>query len=453
MPRVSEPSNQKPSNQLTCYMNNRSTYILIALALLALVGILYWRYAVQKERFNWQESWDKNSYSETNDQPYGAFILHRLLEQYFPDRRLTDIRKNVGEELPLDSARHSNYIFTGEALYLDSLSTQRLLSFVAAGNTALLSSKTIPFDLMFHLYFEECEDAEWDDYAVENDTIVPVSLTSPRLPGPVLLHYARQNKPLEYRWSYIESWYFCDSLPQRPLGYLADSLINFAEFPYGQGRFLLHTTPIAFSNYHLLRPETRVYAEGVLSYLPEGDIYWDACSRIPEAVGRRRNRGGGAPQSPDEQPLAYILQQPPLAWAWYLLVGLGLLYVLFRAKRRQRIIPVLAKNENSSYEFISTIANLHFRERDYQNLCIQNMKLFLAQLRERYGLTAQLHPESFTPRIEPDFMERLARVSERPLEQVQDIFNQYAATIQFEPTEEMMINLHLAIEKFFKQAK
>lgn len=434
-------------------MQNRSLYLLLFIAVLVLTGVLYWRYASGGERFDWQEAWGGKSYSETSDQPYGTQILHRLLEGYFPGKRLIDVGKKVSDELPVDSTHRSSYVFVGEALYLDSLGTERLLTFVASGNTALLSSKTIPFDLMFHLYYEECEDAEWDDYELHPDTIVPVSLTAPRLSRPVLLHYARQNKPLSYRWSYIDSRFFCDSLTQRPLGYLADTLINFAEFPYGKGRFLLHTTPIAFSNYHLLRPEARPYAEGILSYLPEGDIYWDAGNRIPEAVGRRRNRDGGAREPAAEQPLAYILKQPPLAWAWYLLVAMALLYVIFRAKRRQRIIPVSARNENSSYEFISTIAHLHFREKDYQNLCIQNMKLFLAQIRERYGLVVQMHPDSHAPRIDQAFLERLAKVAERPVAQVQDIFNQYAATIQFEPSEEMMVNLHLAMEKFFKQAK
>ena len=74
-------------------MNNRSLYILLALALLALLGILYWRYTSQKAQFDWQDSWVKNAYSESNDQPYGTQILHRLLEVYFPGKRLRDIKK------------------------------------------------------------------------------------------------------------------------------------------------------------------------------------------------------------------------------------------------------------------------------------------------------------------------------------------------------------------------
>jgi hypothetical protein len=367
---------------------------------------------------------------------------------------LLDIEADLVSELPIKKGGTNSYVFVGEALFLDSLSTAHLLNFVKAGNTAFLSSKTIPFDLMFHLYYKECEAAEWNDYEIQQDSQVEVSLLAPPMKKPVRLHYARQNQPQTYRWSYIESKFFCKNLPQRPLGYLDTTRINFAEFPLGAGRFLLHTTPIAFSNYQLLRPASREYAESVLAHLPTGNIYWDSYSRVPEMVARRRNQSGGySRQLPTDHPFSFILKQPPLAWAWYLLLGLAGAYLVFRAKRRQRIIPVLPKNENSSYEFIGTIANLHFREKNYQNLCVQNMRLFLAQVRERYGLVAQLDADSLKPRIDAAFLERLAQVSEVPLKQIQGIFTQYAATVQYEPSEDMMIQLHLAMDRFFNQAK
>jgi hypothetical protein len=271
--------------------------------------------------------------------------------------------------------------------------------------------------------------------------------------GDVTFHYAFQNKPQHYNWHYIADWYFCDSLPQHPLGYVNDSLINFARYPYGKGYFLLHTNPLVFSNYSLLRAETRPYVEGVLAWLPEGNMYWDAMSRVPEAVARRRNRSAFSRTLDDEHPLSYILKQPPLAWAWYLLAGLALTWLIFRAKRRQRAIPVLPKNENSSYEFIGTIANLHFKEKNYQGLCIQGMKLFITQIRERYGLVAHLQPETHRPHVDDEFFHRLAAVSEVPELKIRDIFTQYIAAVQYQPTEEMMVDLHLAMEQFWKKAK
>mgnify|MGYP000137257812 CR=1 FL=1 len=431
--------------------SNRTPLLLALLAVILLAAVFYLAWNARKPRYNWADSWVKHAYKETSAEPYGTQVFHRLLEGYFSGKKLSDIERDFIRELPLDSTGNSNYVFVGEALYLDSLSTRHLLDFVAAGNTAFLAGKSIPFDLMFHLYYTECPMSEWNDYFSFSDSAVTMTLRAPQT-TPARVHFARQNQPVGYEWNYIAGQFFCDSLPHHPLGYLNDSLVNFARYPHGRGYFLLHTNPVVFSNYNLLRPGLRSYVEGVLSWLRPGDIYWDAMSRIPEAVGRNRNRSASRALD-EEHPLSYILKQPALAWAWYLLAGLALTWLIFRARRRQRIIPVLPKNENSSYEFIGTIAHLHFREKNYQGLCIQNMKLFLAQVRERYGFIVPLHPENHAPRIDNDFFRRLAAVSEVPENRIRDIFAQYAATVQFQPNEEMMVNLHLAMEQFWKKAK
>ena len=434
-------------------MSSRQIIILVAFAALLLGLSLYYFSSNQKPRFDWDDSWSKSAYKESSDEPYGTQVMHRLLGGYFPGHQLTDIVKNVAEELPQDSTvgTPATYVFVGEAMYLDSMSTARLLDFVKNGNTALISSKTIPFDLMFHLYYNECNENGWDDYALDLQADAWLSLRQPALPGDsVRCYYTKQNVTQPYNWHYIETRFFCDSLPQQPLGYV-NQHINFAEFGFGKGRFLLHTTPIAFSNFSLLRPELRTYAEGVLSYLPQGDIYWDALSRVPEAVARRRNDRISRTLA-EEHPLSYILQQPALAWAWYLLAAMAAAWLFFRGKRRQQIIPVLPKNENSSYQFISTIANLHFRERNFQGLCQQNMRLFLAKVRERYGLVTPIDHSTGIIRPDSDFIQRLTVVSEVPEQQIQDIFQQYAATVQYQPTEDMMVQLYLAMEKFWKKA-
>jgi hypothetical protein len=441
-------------------MKTRNLLLALLLFLVLFGALSYYYYLGRQRRFEWKDSWSKKAYTEQSDEPYGLRSLHRLLQNYTPGQQCTDLKKNVGFELKFDStvAQSSSYVFVGEALYLDSLSTERLLAFVGAGNTALIASKTIPYDLMFHLYFEECNELAWDDYEQFEDSIVTLSLRQPPLPTPpdsIPCFFAVQNQPKPYTWHRIPLRYFCNALPQMPLGYLNGEEVNFAEFPFGKGRFLLHSTPLAFTNFSLLRPNMRRYAEGVLSQLPQGRVYWDAVSRVPEAVARRRNQGGGgyARQLEEEHPLSYMLQQPALAWAWYLLVGLTGIWLLFRTRRRQRIIPVLPPNENSSYEFISTIANLHFRERNYRGLCQQGMRLFLARVRERYGLVAVLDATQSRLKQEVDFVQRLATMSELPADQVRAILDNYAAAIQFQTTEDAMIDLHRSMDVFWRQAK
>ncbi|MFN0214042.1 MAG: hypothetical protein ACKVT2_07280 [Saprospiraceae bacterium] len=432
--------------------------ILLAIAAIALIGAMfYFVYESNKPKFDWEEgSWKKKGYDEKNEQPYGSLIAHRLLENYFKGKKLVDIQKNVAKELPADSTDFGhNYVFVGEAMYLDSLSTKRLLDFVATGNTAFISSKTIPFDLMTFVYFDECEDAPWNDYGMFEDTIAHFSLRTPTLPDSnTSFFFAYQNKPKSYNWHFLETYHFCDSLPQHPLGYLNKNWINFAEFPHGKGRFLLHTNPIAFSNFSLLRSETRPYAAGVFSHLSDGNIYWDAVSRVPEAAGRRRNGSMFSDRGlPEEHPLTYILKQPALAWAWYLIAAMAIIWLVFRAKRRQRVIPVLPKNENSSYEFISTIAHLHFREKNYAGLSSLGMRHFLSQLRERYGLVAPIDSETSLPRTDDNFFKKLAALSELPEMEARRVFGLHANTIKYEPTEEMALDLHLAMEAYLKAAK
>jgi hypothetical protein len=437
-------------------MQTKRTPILIALVAIALIGAMfYFVYESNKPKFDWDESsWEKKGYDEKNDQPYGSRIAHRLLENYFEGKKCIDLEKDVAKELPVDSTSTGhNYVFIGEAMYFDSAGTKQLLDFVAAGNTAFISSKTIPFDLMTFVYFDECEDAPWNDYGVFEDSIAHFSLRAPTLPDSSTSYFfAKQNKPLDYGWHFIEHYHFCDSLKQYPLGYLNTDYVNFAEFPHGKGRFLLHTNPIAFSNFSLLRPETRPYFAGVFSHLSEGNIYWDAVSRVPEEVGRRRN-GSSNLSSSDEHPLTYILKQPALAWAWYLIAALAITWLVFRAKRRQRVIPILPKNENSSYEFISTIAHLHFREKNYAGLATQGMRHFLAQLRERYGLVAPINPETGLPRTDDDFFRKLTVLSEVPERESRRVFGLHANTVNYPPTEEMAMDLHLAMEAFLRAAK
>lgn len=438
-------------------MSSRAPLLIAIAAVLILSAIFMHYYKADKPKYNWSEnSWGKkDGYSEKNVEPYGTHIAHEFLRNYLPGRKLVDLKKNVAEELPADTTgRGDNYVFIGEAMYLDSLSTDRLLKFVAAGNTAFISSKTIPFDLMNYIYFEECEDAPWSDYAMDGDSVARLSLRTPSLPDTAYEYYfAVQNRRHSYQYHYIPEEIFCDSLRHYPLGYLGGDEVNFAEFPHGKGRFLLHTTPLVFTNFSLLRTETRPYAEGVWSHLSDGNIYWDAMSRIPESVGRRRNGSWmGDRGRSEEHPLTFILQQKSLAWAWYLLAGTAGLWLLFRAKRRQRIIPVLKPNENSSYEFISTIAHLHFREKNYQTLSEQGMKLFLAQIRERYGLTAHVDAGGL-PHTDDQFFKNLSLRSEIPEAEARNIFEQYKAVVHYQPTEQMMVDLYLSMEAFLKRAK
>ncbi len=334
----------------------------LAAALAAVLGFFLWQFWATRGKFDWDDTNLKHGYSEASEQPYGTRVFRRLLGNYFPGKSVVELKKALAKSLPGDSVRGANYVFVGEALRLDSLDVQRLMAFVAEGNTALISSKTLPSGLADTLYDWDCGGQAWGDYAWRFDTApVRLSLLSP--PVSDTFFYALKNQPTSYRWHYLAPSAICGENGWSVLGHAgADSLVNFVEVHFGRGRFLLHTTPLAFTNFQLLRPPGRAYSEGVLARLAPGEIYWDAFSRTTEWQGREHNAPGDR-DFPEQHALTHFLKQPALAAAWYLLLALAVLFVVFRGKRRQRVIPVLPKKENASLEFLGAIADLMFRKR------------------------------------------------------------------------------------------
>lgn len=399
------------------------------------------------KRFDWSEHYEAES-----EDPFGTLIIHEVLSDYFPNNAFTEIKESLFEELPTGKDVKSNYVFIGESMFLDSANVNSLLNYVREGNTAFISSKTIPFDLMVELYKEECNNQPWNDYATMADTLVVFNFLHPQLKdegNPYL--FTSGGELISYGWNYIDSNYFCEephSMIQ--LGIVNDQ-VNFVKKEYGfnGGTFYLHTTPMNFTNMAMLEKTDLIYANKVFSHLNEGDIYWDEYSRMGEGFGRAYNqkRGGGVNRTiASEESLKYILAQPSLAWAWYLMIGIGFLYLFFRAKRKQRIIPVLERNENTSFEFISTIGRLYFLQNDHKKLCQQKMKLFYAYIRDRYNLN--------TTKVDEDFMIKLTAKSEVPSPVLDKIFDFYK-NIKSSPfvSEQTLIDFHLRMDEFYKKCK
>lgn len=429
-------------------MKNKRPLIIFGIAaLLILFCFMYLRSG--KSPHNWTEN-----YKVESKEPYGTYVVKELLDSYFPDESFSEIDNSLVGKLPTDStSKKDNYVFVGEGLYMDTSDVNTLLSFVETGNNAFISSRTIPYDLMFYVYYTECDNNYWDDYKTMRDSSITLDMLHPDLKqAPGIEYKYFYNKGVgSYRWQHIDSIYFCDQ-PYSfvKLGTINDSLINFAKIPYGQGTFYLHTTPLSFSNIQMIDPNGLAYATKVFSHLTEGDIYWDNHSRVRESIGRRRNQnannGSGPRQISNEGPLKYILSQPPLAWAWYTAIGLGLLYLLFRAKRTQRSIPVLAENKNTSLDFISTIGSLYFIQNDHRKLSLQKMRLFLAFIRERYLMNTNVADEAF--------FKKLSAKSEIPMGVIQQIFSFYKNINDSSfISEQTLIEFHMEMDKFYKNCK
>ena len=242
--------------------------------------------------------------------------------------------------------------------------------------------------------------------------------------------------------------------PYLSLGYINDSLVNFVRVAHGDGYFYFYSTPIIFTNYYLRSARTMPYATGVLAHLNEGDIYWDNESNMLSVPPKVKDAGQSdytpPPSSRDsfnqKTPLQYILSERGFAWAWYLLLLTGVFYLFFRAKRKQRVIPVVETNVNTSLEFVETIGMLHWQQNDHRQLAMQQMKLLAHHVKTRYNIAIN-EPDD-------DLLTKLSTVTELPKDHLTGLFRKYSKIEGMETiTEDRLIEFHKSVDYFYKNCK
>ncbi len=423
-------------------MNRNIIYIAILGLVIAFLSVI--SFVWQKNQLNWRET-----FNEVKKNPYDTYVIAKLLESYADDKGMALLKEGM-KPLNFDTSE-ANYVFIGQGMLWDTLGINTLLSFVARGNRAFISSKTIPNFLMNSVLDSFCNYQRWYDYASVNDTSVVLDLVHPELKMKDTFECYKivgRAEKLIYEWAYFEPNFFCQNdFSLLPLGTLNGELFNFARLDYGAGAFYLHTTPIAFSNFHLLNKQGVAYAEKVFAHLADAPIYWDVSSQTSEQIARRLNEPSYQPQNRSlsaKGPMQYVLSQPSLAWAWYLTLALSLLYLLFRAKREQKIIPVLAEKKNTSLAFVTTIGRLYFLRQQHKELILKKMQLFLSDVRTTYQLPTQELDEAFA--------EKLSLRAKVPVEIIVRLIRKYQRIKNADQIEEIdLIEFQRLLSHFQKQ--
>lgn len=421
-------------------MQNRSRNIILFVSVAALLTFLILRFGSQPD-YSWAEN-----YHLDNEGPYGSSVLKELLEDYLPGEKLVVLNDSLAQLAEYEDEQTANYLFIGASQYIDSTDADLLFDFVDGGNNAFIMSRSLAEELAYSLYYYDCSDyLDWEGYDLISDSLVQMNLRHQALTleENTSFLYEYKGRIRNYGWQYIPNNFICDAeYGFVRLGTFNSTYTNFVRVGYGEGYFYLHTNPMAFSNISLLEKDRLDYVASVFSHLQQGTIYWDEASKLSGYLPNPR-----ANRSLSEKTLFdFILSQPALAWAWYLVLGMTLCYLLFRTKRRQRIIPVLEKNQNTSLEFLQTMGNLYFLQNDHRKIALHKMRLFLIFIRERYYLATQ--------DLDPSFKKQLSLKSEISEKEIEAILLLYK-NIQSSSfvSEKILIDFHKKMEKFYKNCK
>jgi hypothetical protein len=408
--------------------------IVTLFTVLAIILVLYFIFNNNSDtKYQWYESYSVNS-----DQPYGTMHIKKMLESYRPDGKFTlNEKKSLEDVLNTVNKYKTDYVFIGQSIHLNDRDQDALLNFISEGNDAFISSLNFP-DIAYKVYTSGCQNGLF--YSSNRDSVVVLNFYHDTLSSSKGYSYAYRvgTDDEYYYWQALNQKAFCDTTAAiAPLGYFAPDHVNFLRFKYGKGNLYLHSNPLVFTNYFMLQPDKVEYAGLVFSHLKGRNMILDEYSKIPFYGNNNAY----------DSPLYYILQQPSLKYAWWMLLGGVFLYAVFAAKRTQRVIPVLETKSNTSLEYVQLISSLHYQNANHLDMARKKMRYFLFFIRSKYGIQTQ----HFTD----DQMEKLAEKSKVNIAQVKRIFECYHALDHqlYSNLQHRLEDLYNSIEIFYQNCK
>ena len=326
--------------------------------------------------------WEEN-YKTNKRTPYGLYVLSKELEtmkpgflkvekvnqevhHYFSSRRY-EYQYQVG----LD--HNYTFFYIDKHAKMQKYAIQSVLDdFVYFGNQAFVSVNNMPKAFFEHANIELVSDLVFSDrikYSVVGD----------------------DKKYAMDRVFDIEYFVINDAEMVLPLGYVEvpgsnEKRCNFLAYAYGDGLVFLHASPEMFTNYSFLSLNNSQYVESVFGYLHRNKILWF-------------NNYNNERKDDEYSLLSYIMSQPGLKAAWYMLWLILLLFALTKVKRTQRIIPIVQAKKNFSVDYARRMAEFHVLEKNYFGLIEHQILLVLDKLRTEYRLDTTQIDDSFAQKM------------------------------------------------------
>ncbi len=400
------------------------------LTLFLVAGYLYLKQYMPKH--NWKLNLDIES-----EQPYGLKLTYEILQEGNFFTEFKKVEKPLFEEIEKNDT-NSLVFYIGNYYRTDSLSLSFLKEFIEKGNDMFFCSKEA-MNQVHSLFFEASTDGNIELVNIMDPIISTSILDNKNSERPYMFHYQYLKDTIEYAWlakkPTINNYSITD------LGSVEDSLVNFWKIRYGNGHIYFHSHPLLFTNYHIAKEDKFEYFNRVLNTMGNQYeyLYWDEYNKtLPSA----KNTNNGFSDSP----FIFILENKSLRWAFYLSLGLILLYIAFHIKRRQRPIALYPFKENTSISYAKALGTLYFQHSNKSELAKKLFDVFKLKVNQKYGIPIELKKQST--------IERIAKKSGVERKLVESIFKLYFS-IRYDPNPQKSdtIKLYNQLEMFYSKCK
>ena len=350
-------------------MTNRSKFIIGILILLGIVFAIEFR---TTPKFVWVPT-----FSHTDAQPFGCMLFDSVMQASMPHGY--SVTKKTEWQMRRDGVfKQPKSILVVTEDGIDKNEVGALLGLAEQGHTVLLAAKslnsivdTLGIDRFFNSSFNitnlvgknvEKGRLQWVDDSIlyKNhplDIPVYVQLIPYTLSGNDSLTCDTLLSLFKYN-AYIQHIDYSKEFP------IALS------FKRGKGELILVSAPLLFTNYMTISGQGSLLQARLMDRLKAHPVI-----RMESYVGAT---------AMTESSLFYVLlKQPPLRWALYLTILTILLFCIFTARRRQRVIPVVKKPENRNLEFVRLIGSLYWQQHDNAGLLAKKLAYATEEIRRQ----------------------------------------------------------------------
>jgi len=414
----------------------------------------------------------RQTYLPTEKEPYGTWMFRNLLNERYGSENVLDRYKDINLE-EIDSSEKALLIIIGDRIDLDFAETDALANFSNTGHDIFISGTVIDFDYNWGLNNWEvgykADSVLQVSYPSLSDNIFNFKFRTESLEDASEVYYRYfasgdlkinnlSNDSTSYRsihsgsldWeNEIFSENGLDDLLQEDnlddyideeededagyaLGINQDSASIYKEWNF-DGEFVgLHLLPQMFINEAAHQPFFLEHFNLLI-----GQYNYDKI--IFEHPSFNRSK-----KADSESPIQFILDNRSLKWSYFTMLLGALLYVIFRGKRKQRIVPTLAPNNNTSLEYVQTLGSLYEHQNKPRKLVKHMQDVFYHNIKARY----------FLDQHDQQFIYKLSKKSNLAITEIETIVKTFS-TIKdrFEFTDSDLSLLYRRLDAFYKNCK
>lgn len=338
------------------------TFKIYALIFIIIMVILALLEVNKKEVVDWRKNFDVNEKS-----PFGLFVFNQEVKDLFKNNlKKVDVTAydyyNENQKKP-----HNILVVESE---IDTESWNKILDEVSKGSDAMLIIAKMPKEISdsigfydSQISFEDKNVMKLTDKKYQNDFIKLDKFPSGR-------GFSYIKPGVEVLGKTVEE----DNSDQA----------NFIKAKLGKGNIYVHCEPLFLTNYYLLKSGNTKYAQDVFSYLKDRETLWFVEANTKESRFFMR----------------FILGNPALKYAWWLLLSGLVLFIFFNAKRKQRIVPIIEPLKNTSLDFVKSIGNLYLQEGDFHDMMAKKAQYFLNKVRLDLLIDTQNLDDEFAKKLQ-----------------------------------------------------